>query len=101
MPKGHTNNPEGRPKGSKNERTIQWKKLADAITGECAERFKEELFALEGKEFVQYYIQVLNYFKPKYQSTELKADKDTSIKVVYESKPVSTTSETDTDTEGS
>jgi hypothetical protein len=93
LKKGQTNNPNGRRSGSKNERTKQWENLGESIVGKCAERFQEELFALKGKEFVQMYIQVLNFFKPKYQSTELKADQTSKVTVVYESEPIPTASE--------
>ena len=96
---GQTNNPDGRPKGSKNEKTEQWEKLSDSIVGKCAERFEQELFALDGKDFVQMYIQVLNYFKPKYQSTELKGEQNNTVTVVYESEPIQAASETGTDKE--
>jgi hypothetical protein len=73
----------GKPKGTKHKKTVQWEQLADSIIGKCAERFEHELFSLEGKDFVNAYIQVLNYFKPKYQSTELKAEKESKVTIDF------------------
>lgn len=44
---------------------------------------------------------ILPYFMPKMQSVENKGETDHTIKVVYESEPIQTSSEADTDKEGS
>jgi hypothetical protein len=71
-PKGITNNPNGRPVGSKNERTKEWEALAESIIGRHAEGFNHTLsefmkhpdpeMQLKG---CQLYLQALEYFKPK------------------------------------
>lgn len=64
----------GRKKGSKSEKTKQWEVLGESIMNEHTERFNEELNKLQGKDFIQAYTQVLEYFKPKLQRTELKGE---------------------------
>ena len=71
--KGHTNNPNGRPKGSKNVRTQQWEELHESIVGLHAERFNRNLSDLmdsgDDKERIkamELYLQVPEYFKPKH-----------------------------------
>jgi len=41
--KGQTNNPNGRPSGSKNEKTKQWEELHESIVGVHADRFNSIL----------------------------------------------------------
>ena len=58
----------------KGVKSLQWEALGDAITGEHADKFNEILneYATKNPEkFLTAYLQVLNYFKPKYQSTNL------------------------------
>lgn len=73
--KGHTNNPHGRPAGSKNERTKQWEALGEAICGRHAERFNRLMDQLwdradQGDDdaleiAMRNYLQTVEYFKPK------------------------------------
>ena len=72
MPKGHTNNPHGRPEGSKNERTKQWEALAESIINIHAGRFNEVLTELltsrdpeEREKGAELYLKTLEYFKPR------------------------------------
>lgn len=62
--KGH-NLATGRPKGSKNVKTQQWEGLGDYITRIGADKFLYELQILEGKEYIDMYTKILEYFKPK------------------------------------
>lgn len=74
LPKGRTNNPKGRPKGSKNERTKQWAELADVITEKHTEEFNcflSELWKGDANDRLtaaHLYLKVLSYFKPKIKS---------------------------------
>lgn len=49
-----------------------WEKLGRTITGIHAKRFNEELTKLEGKDYIQAYIQVLEFFAPKLARKEIK-----------------------------
>lgn len=63
--KGQTNNREGRPIGSKNEKTKQWEILSEAIVTRHSERFNKVLDQLDDLEFIKAYTSILAYFKPK------------------------------------
>lgn len=86
LPKGKTNNPNGRLKGSKNERTKQWEVLAESIVGEHADGFNNlmrdlYLNAKAGDKFAyelytRNYLQAVEYFKPKQARVTHAGDKD-------------------------
>lgn len=70
-PKGKTNNPKGKPKGIKNIKTLQWEALGESITSKHTERFNGILESADDKLFTELYLDILEYFKPKQQRTEL------------------------------
>ena len=77
-----SNNPNGRPKGSKSRRTIEWEKLGDFITDAGAKRVAKYLNGLEDdKEFFEKYERLLNYFKPRMQSTQIDADVKADVNI--------------------
>jgi hypothetical protein len=64
----------GRPKGTKNVRTLQWEELGDTITGYHADRFTTLLDELwqskdmaERMKAADLFLRTLDYFKPKLQ----------------------------------
>ena len=80
--KGTTNNPNGRPKGTLNAKTVQWEALAESIVGLHAEGFNEimkadfvdamehedeEMKAAARARYANNYTKILDYFKPKLQ----------------------------------
>jgi hypothetical protein len=69
--KGHTNNPAGKPKGAISHKTKQWEALGEAIIGRHTERFNSLLEVSEDTAFLDKYIQILEYFKPKLARTTL------------------------------
>lgn len=71
QPKGHTGNPNGRPKGTKNKKTQQWEILGESIMNEHTERFNASLESLDDDKFMDMYIKVLEYFKPKQNRTDI------------------------------
>jgi len=75
--KGQTGNPNGRPKGSKNERTVQWEALGTAISSVHTERFNAVLAQMDDETFARNYLMVLEYFKPKLARTEIQAAVET------------------------
>lgn len=79
--KGHTNNPEGRPKGSRNARSLQWETLAKDIIGRHSERFNKVLDNLDDEEFARQYTTILNYFKPRLASTQMQGQADINITI--------------------
>ncbi len=64
-PKGNCFNPAGRPVGSKSLKTQQWEYFVEYCMSEGLERFSVELNALKGKEYVNAFSGLLEYFKPK------------------------------------
>jgi len=72
--KGQTGNPNGRPVGSKNAKTLQWEVLGNAIVTTPTERFNNCLAKMDDEEFVKSYAMILEYFKPKLARTEIQAD---------------------------
>lgn len=72
LPKGRTNNPNGRPVGSKNERSAQWDALAESITSVHAKRFNEIMSEMlnsrdpeEREKGAELFLKTVEYFKPK------------------------------------
>lgn len=80
--KGEVSNPKGKPAGTKSRKTVEWEKLGDFITDAGAKRVANYLNSLEDdKEFFEKYERLLNYFKPKQQSTQVKNEGELSINV--------------------
>ena len=76
-----SNNPEGRPAGSKNRRTVEWEQLGGFITEAGAKRVMEYLNAIEDdEEFFNKYERLLNYFKPKMATTQNQHSGDITFK---------------------
>jgi uncharacterized protein YrzB (UPF0473 family) len=65
LPKGVTNNPNGRPVGTKSEKTKMWEALGEYIVTGGAERAMHILAQMEEEEFLKNYMTMLEYFKPK------------------------------------
>jgi hypothetical protein len=63
----------GRPKGVGNLKNEQWSVLHEHITGKHTERFNEILGSLamtEPEKFLDTYLRILEYFKPRLQRAE-------------------------------
>lgn len=70
LQKGQTNNPNGRPKGSKSRRTEQWEKFSEWFMCDGMDRLQEEMSKLKGKEFIREVKDLMEFFQPKLQRTE-------------------------------
>ncbi len=80
------NNPNGRPKGSKNARTEQWEALAQSIVGIHAERYNEIMARFaesddpeDNQIFLDHYAKILKFFKPQMQATQHSGDAEAPI----------------------
>jgi hypothetical protein len=62
---GQSGNPAGRKKGVVSTRTKIVQSFADAIVAGGTARFKKELNKLEGKQYVDAYLTLLEYTLPK------------------------------------
>lgn len=94
MPKkGTVNNPQGRPAGSKNQKTLQWEALHDSIVDQHAASFNaimDELLnheELEGRvQGADLYLKMLEYFKPKLARQTLVGDGEANPVVIIHEK---------------
>lgn len=86
LPKGRTNNKRGRKAGSKNERTKQWEALGESIETKHVTRFNKVLDKMDDETFAKTFLQVLEFFKPKLNRTDLNGDASNqlTIKIVRE-----------------
>ena len=62
----------GRKEGSTNKKTAQWEVFSEYCLNGGLERFEQELNSLEGKQFVDAFLTLLEYHKPKLARTEVK-----------------------------
>ena len=81
LPKGRTNNINGRPIGSKNVRTQEWEMIKDAFLTKHTERANRVLASLEDDKFLDAYLKLLEYFKPKLQRSEVTNSEATKIDI--------------------
>jgi hypothetical protein len=93
LPKGQTNNVNGRPVGSKNKRTEQWEQLGESITGQQAEKFNAFLDKLWSSRDDQdkmiaseLYLKTLEYFKPKQARQTIVGEGDAPVQIVISDK---------------
>ncbi len=67
--KGHTNNPNGRPKGTPNKVTADLKQWVSDILNNGKERFAKYVEQLPPDEYIRTFTMLLNYALPKMAST--------------------------------
>jgi hypothetical protein len=68
--KGQVLNPNGRGKGTKNKKTVQWENFVKYSLSWGLKKFQKEMAKLEGKDFTDQYLKLLEYFKPKLSRTQ-------------------------------
>jgi hypothetical protein len=71
----------GSRKGVKNKKTEQWESFCEYLTNGGIERAQQELHALEGKDFINAIIALLEFTKPKLARTVIVGDKENPITV--------------------
>lgn len=79
QPKGKTGNPNGRPAGSKNEKTVQWEALGNALLTKHSARANQILNDCDDETFMDNYGKLLEYFKPKQARSEIKVDGEMNV----------------------
>ena len=75
-------NKKRRQKGDRNKKTLILETFCNNIIEGGIDRFNEELSKLKGKEYVNAYIDLLSFVKPKLKAIDVQGTLDT--KVIYE-----------------
>ena len=74
MEKGHTNNPNGRPKGKPNKVTQDMRQWLSAVLEKNRSQMEKDLKALEPKERLQILERLMQYVIPKQQAVSAEVD---------------------------
>lgn len=69
--KGKSGNPQGREAGSKNKRTEEWEDFGRLLLTKNAARASRVLDDTEDEKFIDLYIRLLEFFKPKMNRTTI------------------------------
>lgn len=72
----------GKEKGTPNKKTAQWEAFSEYCLNGGLERFERELNTLEGKDFVNAFITLLEFHKPKLARTEMKHEGEVTVKQI-------------------
>ncbi len=84
LPIGTTNNPNGRPQGSKNKRSLQWEDFGEKLIEQHTPKFNSLLSELwngtKEERFLaaNLYLKTLEYFKPKIARSLIVVDEDSN-----------------------
>lgn len=73
----------GRKPGSKNEKTVQWEELGNALLTRHSGRANQILEACDDETFMDNYTKLLEYFKPKQARTEIKQDGVQQVNITF------------------
>lgn len=74
--KGHTNNPNGRPKGTPNKTTSEMRTKIQKLVDANWKIITKDIQKLPSKDRVEMVVRLLPYVTPKLQVTELNVDFD-------------------------
>ena len=74
MEKGHTNNPNGRPKGKPNKVTQEVRAWLSTVIDKNRKQMEKDLKALEPKDRLQILEKLMQYVVPKQQTTAVELD---------------------------
>ena len=83
----------GRTPGTKNQKTLEWEALGEALVSKHSERANKVLASLDDEKFLDAYGKLLEYFKPKQSRQEVKQDGTHVIEVVINRTDASTKQE--------
>lgn len=73
----------GRTKGAGNKKTEQWEQFSEYCLNGGLERFKQELNTLDGEKYVNAFLSLLEYHKPKLARTQTELEiQDNTVKVI-------------------
>ena len=68
--KGEVRNPKGKPKGTLSTKTKGWDLLKETITTGLTDKFMQEMEGLEGTQYINAYLNVLEFFRPRLSRAE-------------------------------
>jgi hypothetical protein len=87
--KGQSGNINGKPKGAVSLKTRGWQLLSETITTELTDKFMQEMSKLDGQQYINAYLNVLEFFRPRLSRVESKVE-NTNVEQVVINIPVST-----------
>jgi len=70
LPKGKTNNPRGRPKGSKNKSTSQIKNLIQDFVSDNLDDLQKQYDNLDPKDKLQFFERILKFVLPQQRDVQ-------------------------------
>jgi hypothetical protein len=79
--KGQSGNINGKPKGAVSLKTRGWDLLKETITTELTDKFMTEMNKLDGQQYINAYLNVLEFFRPRLSRVESKVE-NTNIEQV-------------------
>ena len=68
--KGEVRNPKGKPKGALSAKRKAWELIGDSLVNECSDKFMEEMNKLEGTAYINAFLNIMEFFKPKLSRQE-------------------------------
>jgi len=74
LQKGQTNNPAGKPPGTKNKINAELRVMINDFLNSEFDTIKEDFNKLDPKDKLKFYTDLLNYGLPKLQATSLELD---------------------------
>lgn len=82
--KGQSGNPAGKPKGTKNTKTIEWEDFGKELLNEGSAKAKRILSESTDDNFMKYYIQLIEYFAPKQSRIESTSKNDNNLNITID-----------------
>ena len=79
--KGKSGNPGGREAGSVSKKTLILKTFTETIIEGRMDRFNDELDKLEGRAYVDAFLSLLEYVKPRLARTELSDSEGNAVTI--------------------
>jgi hypothetical protein len=68
--KGEVRNPKGKPKGALSEKRKAWELIGESLMHECADKFMVEMNKLEGTAYINAYLNILEFWRPRLSRQE-------------------------------
>jgi hypothetical protein len=72
----------GKPVGAKSERVKMWESLGQYVVNEGAQRAMEVLAQMDDDQFLEQYMKMLEYFKPKQARVTHAGDAEAPVQII-------------------